>query len=197
MGLFSGITDSLFGGGSSGSSKAANKSAQAAQDAVDFSKERYADWKELFGPLESSITEYYQSLSPEYYASQGIEDINQFALDNKVKIENNLIRRGLDDDSLKTYFDNQIDMDSAKQRASVRLDSERNMVNDQARWMQIGYGQNPSGEVLSSYQSQSGQQAQQAQFLAGQEKQQSASLGRMVGSAASFLSSGGLSSLFG
>lgn len=64
-------------GGSIISSKASSKASKRAAEAQDaqlsFDMERYDDWQNIFGGVQENLSNYYNSISPDYYVAAGLE----------------------------------------------------------------------------------------------------------------------------
>ena len=136
------------------SSRAASEASDAASDASDaqlsFEYEKYNDWNETYGPLQDNLAEYYNNVTPEYYAAVGVEKFNEEFQVGMTRISENFAQRGIDPDSaLAASTQAQAELNAAETRAGIRRDAPRQAREDQRSFLQIGLGQNP-GSSLSS-----------------------------------------------
>lgn len=154
------------------SSRAASKSADAASDAsaaqLAFEQERYDDWQAVYGPIQDNLSNYYQNVTPEYYAAVGLETFEQQYQTSMKRLDESLVQRGIDPSSgLAASMEQQAELAAAETRAGIRRDAERQAAEDQSRFLQIGLGQNPASSVSGAL-SQQTQMAQQQSIAAQQ-----------------------------
>lgn len=154
------------------SSKAASKQAKAASKASDaqlaFEQERYDDWKEVYGPLQDNLSNYYSNVTPDYYATAGLETFEQQYQIGLQRLDENLAQRGIDPSSgIAVSMESQAELNAAETRAQIRRDAPRQAAEDKSRFLQIGLGQNPANSVGNAL-SQQNQIAQQQSMYANQ-----------------------------
>lgn len=146
-------------------SKAAS---QASKDQLGFERQRYEDWQNVYGHLQDTLSEYYQSVTPDYYATIGLENFQQQYQTGLQRLNESLVQRGIDPSSgIAASLTAQAELSAAEQRANIRRDAERQSVEDRTRFLQIGLGQNPANSVANAL-SQQAQQAQ-SQSIAAQQ----------------------------
>jgi len=158
------------------SSRSASKSADAASDAsaaqLAFEQERYDDWQAVYGPIQDNLSNYYQNVTPEYYAAVGLETFEQQYQTSLQRMDENLAQRGIDPSSgIAASLESQAELNAAETRAGIRRDSTQQAAEDQSRFLQIGLGQNPASSVsgaLSQQASVAQQNSIAAQQAAGQ-----------------------------
>ena len=155
------------------SANKASKRAKKSSDAtIAFEQEKYDDWQEVYGPLQDNLANYYENVSPDYYAATGLEAFEQQYQTALTRMDENLAQRGIDPSSgLATSLESQAELDAAETRASIRRDAPLQAAEDKTRFLQIGLGQNPSSSLSSALQQRANiqnQQAGQAQQAAGQ-----------------------------
>lgn len=142
--------------GAKGASEDASD-ASAAQTA--FEQEKYDDWKETYGPIQDNLANYYENVTPDYYASVGLEEFEKQYETSMTRINENLTQRGIDPSSgLAVSLESQAELDAAETRAEIRRDAPIKAAEDKSRFLQIGLGQNP-GSSMSATLAQQSQQA--------------------------------------
>lgn len=154
------------------SSKAAGDAADASSDAaaaqLAFEQQRYDDWQAVYGPIQDNLSNYYQNVTPEYYAAVGLETFEQQYQTSLKRMDETFAQRGIDPSSgLAASMEAQAELAAAETRAGIRRDSERQAAEDQSRFLQIGLGQNPASSVSGAL-SQQTQMAQQQSIAAQQ-----------------------------
>lgn len=157
---------------SADAAKDASRTAAAANDAsLAFEYEKYDDWQATYGSIQDNLSDYYQNLTPEYYAAVGLEAFNQEQQASMTRVEQSLAQRGLADSSLATSIEAQSELDAAETRAGIRRDAPAQARQEQSNFLSMGLGVNPGNSVSAALQSQANtatQYAQQSEIAAGQ-----------------------------
>ena len=161
-------------GGSVISSRASSKDSKRAADAqnaqLSFDMERYDDWQNIFGGVQENLSNYYNSISPDYYVAAGLEAFEKEREAQMGKLNETLAQRGLSNSGLAATVATEDAISSAEARASIRREAPRQAREDQSRFLQIGMGQNPGSSVsstLGSIAANAQTQANQASEAAG------------------------------
>lgn len=161
--------------GSVMSSRASSKASQRAADAqnaqLSFDMERYDDWQNIFGGVQENLSNYYSSISPDYYVAAGLEAFEKEREAQMGKLNETLAQRGLSNSGLAATVATEDAISSAEARASIRREAPRQAREDQSRFLQIGMGQNPGSSVsstLGGIAANAQTQANQASQAAGQ-----------------------------
>lgn len=130
--------------------KASDKAAKGDAEALAFEYEKYDDWNATYGNLQDNLANYYENVTPEYYAAVGVEKFNEEFQIGMQRISENFAQRGIDPDSgITASVTAQSEIDAAETRANIRRDAPRQARKDQRSFLQIGLGQNP-GSSLSN-----------------------------------------------
>ena len=145
-------------------SRSASKDASAASAAqIAFDQEKYDDWNETYGPLQDNLADYYSNVTPDYYASVGLEEFETQYQTSLDRIDENLIQRGIDPSSgIGASIEAQAELSAAETRAGIRRDAPRQAAEDKSRFLQIGLGQNPGSSISSTLAQRSEQAADAA-----------------------------------
>lgn len=157
-------------------SRSASKATEAAEESsaeqLAFQREQYADWQEIYGPLQENLAEYYSELTPEFYEAVGLQDYQQELQQSISSIRESIAQSGVGDRSgIEQSLVAQAELAGAEERAEIRRDAERVTQEDKTRFLQIGLGQNPAsslGQTLAQRSSTQQQIALQQQQAAGQ-----------------------------
>ncbi len=153
--------------GANKSAKSADKATKAQSEAsaaqLEFEREQYDDWKELYGPIEQNLATYYQGVTPETYAAVGLETYNEEYQKSVERMNEQFAQRGiLPSSGIASSLAAQGELQAAETRSGIRSQSEQQAINDKTNFLQIGMGQNPSNSLSQAYSQQSAMAATQA-----------------------------------
>lgn len=180
MGLGSviGAVGSVVGGvlGTSSANKATKSAAAATKNQLEFEKAQYQDWQNIFGPIQDNLSQYYQSLTPDYYEAAGLEAFQKERDAQMTQLNENLAQRGLSTSGVQAAVERTNAIDTAQTRANIRREAPAKAAEEQSRFLQIGMGSNPA----NSYSTALSQVAQQQTSYAQQQQQ---AAGQAIGSA--------------
>lgn len=152
---------------------------RASERELQFAKERYADWKDVFGDVQDNLSDYYTNLSPEFIEAQGLEAIEQERALASERINETFAQRGLGTSGLRVQAENDLTMATAGERAQVRANAPMQTAQEQSRFLQIGLGQNPENSISNAY----ARNTQAQSNLAVQRQQQAATASRYANQA--------------
>lgn len=157
---------------SNNASKRATKAASAASESeLAFNQQRYDDWKEVYGPIQDNLSDYYSNLSPDLYEAQGLEAFNAEFQKAQDDVAASLAQRGITDSGLSAQLAQQGAVTAAENRAAIRMDAPAKVAELQSNFLQIGLGQDPSGDIAGTLARNTGTTqniATQSQIAAGQ-----------------------------
>lgn len=169
--LVGGPAGALLGsqlGGTLDASKAAGKAGDAARKAAStelaFQQERYDDWKAVFGDIQTNLGDFYTNLDPETLAAQGIQATEVEANRARRNLTESLAQRGLESSGLAQRGETAIALDTAEQRATVRQEAPFKAAEAQSNFLQIGLGQDPSGDQADILRERARSTARQAEI---------------------------------
>ena len=169
----------------SASRSASKKAAASAANQLEFEKARYDDWQNVFGPVQENLSNYYQSITPDYYEAAGLEAFQKERDAQMQQLQENLAQRGLATSGVTAALERSNAIDTAQTRANIRREAPAKAAEEQSRFLQIGMGLNPS----ASYSSALSQTAQAQQANANLQAQAAGSaISNAVGTVGSALS---------
>jgi len=161
--------------GSAMSKKSADKATASADrnaaNELAFNQQRYDDWKEVYGPIQDNLAQYYGSITPDMYEVQGLEAFNKELEFEQTKLNESLAQRGITDSGVAAQLEAQQSLGAAQTRAQIRMQAPALAAEEQSRFLQIGLGQNPANSVANTLSNQSMMSRQNAtaqQQAAGQ-----------------------------
>ncbi len=202
-GIIGGITDAIGLTNHKGEKAALKASSEAnayamqlAQDNIDFQKEQYADWKAVYGDVQTNLGTYYKNLTPERLATMGLEN-QQLEYQRAVKtIKETSAQRGLSGSGLEKSTLDAATMDNATARAAIRTGAVDAANQQKANFLSIGMGtgQTMINAVGSAYSTGVNSRTNMAQAYLGRANQLSASnmdaMGDLVGAGMGWASGG-------
>lgn len=140
------------------SQEAANEASMAQ---LEFQREQYDDWQNIFGDIQENLSEFYRTLSSDFIEAQGIEQFEKERSRALTQIRENFAQRGIGDSGLATQAETDLALMSAEQRAQIRANAPMQAAQQRAGFLQIGLGQNPQGQMSQAL-------GQRTQFLGNQ-----------------------------
>ena len=169
------VTAAVAVGGALLSNRSARNSARDARSQanaeMDFAREQYDDWKDVYGPIQDNLGEYYANLSPDQFEVTGIQALEEEKVRSLDQLTERLAQRGISDSGIAAAAELNMEMDFAQDKASVRANSERAVAEQQLGFLQVGLGQNPTNtlqDVLSNRANDSRNYAREQDRVAGQ-----------------------------
>jgi hypothetical protein len=105
---------------SNASDRASKRAAGSDAASLAFEQQKYDDWKETYGGIEDNLSEYYNSLTPEYYAARGLEAFQKEQQRAFTTIKSSLAQRGIEDSGIALAAERAFAQDAAIQRATIR-----------------------------------------------------------------------------
>lgn len=165
------------------SDKASQQASEASAEQLAFEKERYEDWKAIYGPIQENLSNYYSNISPDYYEALGLEAFELERTAMMEQLDTVLAQRGLTDSGMAAQLKADIGMQSATERAKIRRQAPVQARQEQQDFLSLGLRADPTPSVSSAL----GQRTAYAQQYA---QQAGAAAGEAMGSAVSTIGSG-------
>jgi len=168
-----GAVGGLLGASASASaaSDASDQAAAASAAQLEFDRDRYEDWQATYGGIQDNLSNYYNSLTPDFYEAQGLEAFQQEHQNQLTQVRETLAQRGLSNSGIAAATELSFAHQGATTRAGIRAMAPAAAAEDQLRFLQVGLGQNPGqsmSQTLAQQSAQANQQANQANIVAGQ-----------------------------
>lgn len=154
-------------------SKRAGKS-EAAQ--LAFAQEKYDDWKEIFGPIQENLADFYNNMDSDFIAAQGLEYYEQERDKALTQVRESLAQRGIANSGIAGAIETNSIMQGATDKARIRAEAPMKAAELKSSFLQIGLGQDPSNS-MQDVLNQNANRANQRSMAAGE------AAGEAVGSA--------------
>ena len=136
---------------------ASNAAIDATRQQLDFQKKQIDDWKNIFGDVESNLSEYYSSLTPDFYATQGLQAFEEERTAADTNFRERLAQKGIVDGGLIAEIESERNLDSAETRAGIRSSADEKVANQKAQFLQIGMGSDPTAGMSTALANQANQ----------------------------------------
>lgn len=156
---------------SSSASSARKSAARSEATQVAFAQEQYDDWQEVYGPIQTNLSTYYSSLSPEYYEVQGLEAFEKEQTRANTQLDETLAQRGITDSGIAAQIETEQALSSAETRAQIRTQAPAVAAEEKLRFLQVGLGQSPGAalsQTLAQRTASASERSLQSDIAAGQ-----------------------------
>ena len=172
---------------------AASADAQTAlgYEQLDFNKQQYDDWNAIFGDTQKTLASYYNTLSPEFFASTGLQNIEQEYTRSRTQLDAALAKRGISNSGVAADDFSTLEAARMMGRADVRNKAETQVRAEQVNFLAVGKGQQSQlqanmnsayGNLANSYGNQANTQYGLATNYTNQANQAYAGVGQSIGS---------------
>ncbi len=151
--------------------KASGEAAQVARESLAFQKEQFAIWTDVYGEIQENLSDYFKSLGADKVITLGLQNQAREAQTAQRNIETIFAQRGISDSGLELSTLANLEITSATQRAGIRSSGEAIARGQQADFLRIGLGQQPSllagvqnsfGLLTGTFQNRANLQTQRA-----------------------------------
>jgi len=159
-------------GGSYLMSRKANKAAKKAGDqAADsdaaqlaFAQQQYDDWQATYGPIEDQLAKYYETLTPSFRITQGLEAHEKEMDRMRTNVRETLDQRGIGTSGIAGQAELEMGVSSAEERARIRAAAPMEVAREKLGFLNTGLGQNPNSSMDNALAAQSARYGQNEQI---------------------------------
>ena len=120
---------------------AMNKATNIQQQTLDFNRERYQDFKDVYGNLQEDTAEYFENLTGESISNKekiAYQEAGQASID---KVRETLAQRGIDGSGLEGQLTSNIIYDTEIKKATSEATSEATAQAQKLNFLNIGLQQ--------------------------------------------------------
>ena len=107
---------------------------------LNFQKEQYADWENIFGPIQDNLSSYYKNLSADSVASLGIQNIEQSYVQSRQNLDTQLAKRGITNSGATAAGLTSLENTRMLGKAEVRSTAEQTVAQQQLGFLSAGLG---------------------------------------------------------
>ncbi len=136
--------------------KAARNQLQMEQQKLDFAKEQYDDWDDIYGPAQERMAQFYNNLTPDQLAATGLQKQAETFAQVRAGTKRTAAQKGINSPALD-MMEQQIDIEEAKGKAQIRADAPGKVAQMQGGFVAAGKGAaNPYGSAVMGAQGSMG-----------------------------------------
>lgn len=189
-------------GASYSSAKSASKSSSAAlasadasaqlqyevsMEQLEFQKQQYSNWEDIFGPIQQNLSNYYKNLSSDTIASSGLQNIEQQYIASRQNLDTQLAKRGITNSGATAAGLTQLETARMLGKAQVQTNAPMIAAQQQSNFLAGGLGQQSQLQqgISNTYANQMnmfGQQSLNKQNMSNQYANQAAQAYSGIGS---------------
>ena len=164
---------------------------ETSMEQLNFQKEQYADWENIFGPIQDNLSSYYKNLSADSVASLGIQNIEQSYIQSRQNLDTQLAKRGITNSGATAAGLTSLENTRMLGKAEVRSTAEQTVAQQQLGFLSAGLGlesglqqgvSNAYSNQMNMYGQQATNQLNQAGQYTGQAAQAYSGIGSSIGS---------------
>ena len=171
IGGIASVAGAALSGGSTGGSGYDKAAVEVQRDQLAFDKQQYADWKAVYGDIQTNIGNYYKTLTPDKLTALGLQKSNEAYQAAKTQINRELAQKGIDPASgLSVGVNAGLAINNAVNRAGIRTNAPQAVIDAKTGFLSIGLGQGAqlAGNIGQTSRGISGTLQNQAQRNAQQ-----------------------------
>lgn len=125
------------------SNKATEASLKASEEQLAFQKQQYADWEDIFGPIQDNLSSYYQTLSPDTYTSLGLQNLQKSYQTSRDSLDRSLAQRGLSNSGAAVQGLTDLSTQRMLGEANIRQSAPQAVESQKQNFLSIGLGLQP------------------------------------------------------
>lgn len=126
---------------SSNQADAIDSSTQTATDQLDFAKQQYADYQDLYGEVNQNLSDYYTSLTPEQYTTSGLDAYDEQFKAAQSSWSQTMAQRGMSGSGVEAEGMLSMEAQGAQNRATIQQQAPQQWAADQMGYAAMGAGQ--------------------------------------------------------
>lgn len=143
FGIVAGATIGLIGTAmaSDAQGDATDAAVGMSKDQLAFDKQRYNDWKDIYGPLQEDIGSFYKNLTGQELSGKMIEEIQKSSQEADERITQNLAQRGMGGSGLEADLINKNTYTTEMLKAETRATADELAAEKKMKFLSLGLGQ--------------------------------------------------------
>lgn len=153
--------------------KDSKRVAAANQQQLDFAYQQYNDWKDIYGDIQTNLSDYYNKLDRTGLTAERLEAFEKEKTAQLTTLREQLEQRGISTSGLARKVEKEFAFGSAVERAKIRATADDTVAEKKLGFLQVGLGQNPAAGVNTAMQNNS-------QYLQGVANSSNAATGAAI-----------------
>lgn len=147
--------------------KAIDAQNEAAAAQLDFQKQQYDDWEAIYGPIQNNLSSFYQNLTPETFATAGLDKFEQQYQASQQQIQRSFAQRGISSPA-QDMMNQQAALGAAESKASIRAQAPMQVATAQQGFLNQNTNNPASAGIANAYGTQSNIASNQASMYGNQ-----------------------------
>jgi hypothetical protein len=146
--IISDVTDAVGLTDVAGQKRAANNAANQqafanglTTEQLDFQKQQYSDWKDIYGDIQSNLGDYYKSLSASDYEARGVTQVQQEYSKANTQLQEQLAQRGISNSGIAAAAATSLTQQLANATTEARITAPEKVNQQKMSFLGLGLGQ--------------------------------------------------------
>lgn len=140
---------------SSTAREAGDRASDAEQARLNFEREQWQEWQDTYGNIEDQLASYYETLTPSFRATQGLEAHEKEMNRALTNLRENLDQRGIGTSGISAQVETEFAVSGAEERARIRAAAPLEVAKEKLGFLQVGLGMDPNAGMRDALQSTS------------------------------------------
>lgn len=119
----------------------ADRAYNLTKEAIEFQREQYEDWKNIYGPLQEDLGTYFKNITGDTITAQQLTEIQKSSQDAQRQTDIALAQRGLTGSGIEAQALMQNKYGTEMQKASVRANADQVAAERKMGFLGLGLGQ--------------------------------------------------------
>lgn len=120
---------------------AADKAAGSQQAQLDFQMQQYNDWKDIYGPMQEDIADYWKNVNGREMVAQEVQQVQMAQQEANTRIKETMAQRGISGSGLEAGLTNQNIFNTEIQKAMIRNTADERKIAGQTGLLSLGLSQ--------------------------------------------------------
>lgn len=139
--IVGGVLDGLGLTNTSQQNKAARSANALNKENLDFQKQQYSKWNNIYGDVEKNLSDYFKNLSPDKIATFGLQKQQEAFQKSQEQITQNMAQRGLGGSKFEGYLETLNSMNNENRRAHIRATAPEAAARQKMQFLSMGIPQ--------------------------------------------------------
>lgn len=153
----------------------ADRSYAMTQEELEFQRDQYNEWKDIYGPLQEELGDYFKNLTGQTLAAKQIEQLQAGSQEAQQRIDQELAQRGMGGSGLEAAALTQNLFGTEMAKAGVRASADEMANQQKMGFLGLGLGQGQG--MLQTQAGLTSSGAANLVNLSGQARSQATTIG--------------------